>query len=79
MAPKKRILSSFVSFDVLYEDGTLTSNRRVPSMALEGLDGDDPARGIIEAQDREIGAASGRMRPQIKRLTRTPIRAPVKE
>ena len=60
MPPKRRIETSFVAFDVTYADGTRSSNRRVPSTALTGLDGDDPARDIIEAQDREIGAASGR-------------------
>jgi hypothetical protein len=44
----------FVLFDVLYEDGTLTSNRKVPGLALGGLEGDTPARAIIEVQDREI-------------------------
>jgi hypothetical protein len=34
----------FVLFDVLYEDGTLTSNRKVPSSMLGGLEGDAPAR-----------------------------------
>jgi hypothetical protein len=36
----------FVLFDVLYEDGTLTSNRKVPSLALGGLarrDGSPPS------------------------------------
>jgi hypothetical protein len=71
---KSRAASSFVMFDVVYEDGTRSSNRKVPSSALGGLDGDEPARGIIEAQDREIGAASGRPRGHVKALMRTPVR-----
>lgn len=72
MPPKKRILSSFVMFDILYEDGSKSSNRRVPAAELVGLDGDEPAKTILEAQDREIGLASGRPRGAIKRLIRSP-------
>ncbi len=74
MPPKSRILSSFVSFDVLYVDGTRTSNRKVPTTLLMGLDGDEPAKATIEAQDREIGLASGRPRPAIKSVVRTPAK-----
>ena len=73
MPPKKRIESSFVAFDVTYVDGTRSSNRRVPSTALTGLDGDMPAQGIIEQQDVTIGAASGKPRPAIKSLARSPL------
>jgi hypothetical protein len=72
MAPKRKILSSFVAFDVLYVDGTRSSNRRVPFTELGGLDGDTPAKAIIEAQDREISLASGRPRADIRSITRTP-------
>jgi hypothetical protein len=71
---KSRSASTVVMFDVLYEDGTLTSNRKVLSSALGGLDGDEPARAIIEAQDREIAAASGRPRGPVKSLSRSPIK-----
>jgi hypothetical protein len=67
---KRRSESTFVLFDVSYEDGTQSSNRKVPTSALGGLDGDEPAKDIIEAQDREIGLASGRPRSLIKGLTR---------
>jgi hypothetical protein len=62
--------AEFVLFDVLYEDGTLTSNRRVPSSALGGLEGDAPADAIIEMQDREIAERSGRLRSPIKAVSR---------
>jgi hypothetical protein len=74
MAMKSRASSSVVMFDVVYVDGSRSSNRKVPASALSGLDGDEPARGIIEAQDREIAAASGRPRHDIKSIMRTPIR-----
>ena len=50
MAKKKQqVANGFVLFDVLYEDGTQTSNRKVPAADLGGLDGDDPARTFIES------------------------------
>ena len=57
-----------------YEDGTQTSNRKVPALELGGLDGDTPARSIVEAQDREIGAMSGRPRGRIKSIKRAAAR-----
>lgn len=62
--------AEFVLFNVVYEDGTQTSNRRVPGEILGGLDGDEPAREIIEAQDREIEERSGRSRGPIKSIAR---------
>ncbi len=70
---KSRTQSAVVLFDVTYADGSVTSRRKVSLTALNGLDGDDPAREIIEAQDREIGAASGRERPVIKSLARSRV------
>lgn len=61
MAGKRRMdTGRFVSFDVFYEDGTRSSNRKVPSEILGGLDGDEPARTVIEEQDRKIAEASGK-------------------
>ena len=60
---------------MLYEDGTLTSNRKVPSSVLGGLDGDAPARAVIEAQDREIAERSGRLRSPIRSIARGVPRA----
>lgn len=62
--------SGFVLFDVIYEDGTQTSNRKVPVTELGGLDGDDPARTFVEAQDRKIGEMSGSPRAPIKSIAR---------
>jgi hypothetical protein len=74
MAMKSRASTSFVMFDVVYVDGTRSSNRKVSAGALGGLDGDEPARGIIEAQDREIAMASGRPRHDVKSIVRTPVK-----
>jgi hypothetical protein len=63
--------SEFVLFDVVYEDGSLSSNRKVPRSELGGLDGDAPATAFIEAQDRKIAQASGRSRGPIKSIRRS--------
>jgi len=68
--PGTRIVGEFVLFDVLYEDGSFRSNRRVPAAALGGLDGDEPARAIIEAQDREIAEKSGLPPSRVKSVAR---------
>ena len=61
----------FVFFDVVYADGTQRSNRRVPAELLGGLDKDEPARGFIMEQDREIAEKSGRPPLKIETLVRT--------
>lgn len=71
MAKKQRAHpSGFVLFDVVYEDGTQTSNRKVSTTELGGLDGDAPARTIIETQDQKIAEMSGSRRPPIKSIAR---------
>jgi len=60
----------FVLFDVVYEDGSQRSNRRVPAELLGGLEKDKPARGFIIEQDREIAEKSGRAPLAIKSITR---------
>ena len=59
-----------VLFNIVYEDGTLSSNRKVPSDVLNGIDDDAAARAFIEAQDRDIAAKSGRSRGRVKTLAR---------
>lgn len=61
----------FVFFDVLYEDGTQTSNRKIPASVVGGLDGDAPAQDVLEAQDQDIAGKSGRSRGPIKSITRS--------
>ena len=51
--------AGFVLFDVVYEDGSQRSNRRVPVAVLGGLDGDEPARAVISEQDSAIAEKSG--------------------
>jgi hypothetical protein len=61
----------FVFFDVVYEDDSQRSNRRVPAELLGGLEKDEPARGFIMEQDREIAEKSGRAPLKIKSIVRT--------
>jgi hypothetical protein len=68
----KPIENGYALFDVLYEDGSRTSNRRVPRAILGGLDGDEPARKAIEEQDHAIAEKAGRPRIAIKTMTRSP-------
>jgi hypothetical protein len=71
MARKPATREGFVLFDVLYEDGTQRSNRRVPSDILGGLDGDAPARATIEEQDRIIAEKSGKPAAAVKSIRRS--------
>ena len=59
-----------VLFNVTYEDGTLSSNRKVPSDVFDGIDDDAAARAFIEAQDRDIELKSGRPRGRVKVITK---------
>jgi hypothetical protein len=71
MARKPATREGFVLFDVLYEDGSQRSNRRVPSEILGGLDGDAPARHAIEEQDRLIAEKSGKPLISVKSIHRS--------
>jgi hypothetical protein len=71
MARKPATREEFVLFDVLYENGTQRSNRRVPSETLGGLDGDAPARAVIEEQDRLIAEKSGNPPLAVKSIRRS--------
>jgi len=71
MARKPTKRTEFVLFDVIYEDGSQRSNRRVPSEILGGLEKDEPARGFIMEQDREIAEKSGLAPMTIKSLHRS--------
>jgi hypothetical protein len=69
-ARAKKKSNEYLLFDVFYEDGSQTSNRKVPAAELEGADEEDAARAFIEAQDRKIAEASGMPRDAIKSIRR---------
>ena len=59
-------------FNVTYEDGTMTSNRRVANELLDQSFGDellDLARTAIEDQDNEIAQRSNQRRAKINSVT----------
>ena len=68
---KPKAVNTTVLFDVFYEDGGRASNRKVPGSEVGGLDGDEPARAYIEAQDRQIAERSGIPPRSIKSLVRS--------
>jgi hypothetical protein len=66
--------NAFMFFDVVYEDGSQRSNRRVPAELLGGPEKDEAARGFIIEQDREIADKSGRPAPSIKSIRRASVK-----
>jgi hypothetical protein len=71
MARKPATRVEFTLFDVVYQDGSQRSNRRVPSEFLGGLDGDASARAFIEEQDRLIAEKSGTPASAVKTIRRS--------
>ncbi len=65
-----RLRDDFQWFNVLYADGSLSSNRKVASDEITELDADASIKAIIEAQDRDIAERSGRPRASIKSIER---------
>ena len=68
---KRRSDTNFVLFDVIYDDGSRSSNRKLSSSIVNDLGGEKAVRAAIEAQDREIALVSGRPRGAIKSLVRS--------
>lgn len=65
--------ATFTMFNVTYDDGTITSNRRVANELLDQSFGEnvlDLARTAIQQQDNEIAARSNRARGKIKSITK---------
>ena len=63
--------AGFTIFNVAYEDGMVTSNRRVSSELLDQSFGEsfqDLARTAIEDQDNEIAQRAGERRAKIKSI-----------
>lgn len=60
-----------VLFDIVFEDGSRASNRRIPMELLGGLDGDEPAHDFIAQQEAEIAEKANRPPRVIQSLTRS--------
>ena len=73
MAKKKpRVDDSIILFDVIYEDGSRSSRRRVAAADLSDHDGDAHAKTVIMDQDRKISEKSGNDRGSIRSIARSP-------
>jgi hypothetical protein len=68
--------NEFVFYDVVYEDGSQRSNRRVPSALAADRKDDTDALGFLIEQDREIAAKSGRAPLKIKSILREGAKPP---
>jgi hypothetical protein len=71
LAKKPTARTEFVLFNVVYEDGTQRSNRKVPSELLGGLDKDEPAKTYLMSEDQKIAERSGMPPLAIKSITRS--------
>lgn len=70
---KKASKATFETFNIVYADDSLSSNRRVSADLLENPYGEDPlelARLAIEKQDDEIAQRSGQRKPRVKSIIR---------
>jgi hypothetical protein len=69
---RERVETGFVMFDIIYQDGSRSSHRKIPASQIGGLDGDTNAQSLIEEQDRKISDMSGVRRGPIKTIVRSP-------
>lgn len=67
---KEKAIPGFVMFDVIYEDGSKSSRRKI-SAAEIAEHGDAHARTIVMDQDRKIAEMSGNRRGAIKSIERS--------
>jgi hypothetical protein len=64
--------AAFTAFNVQYEDGTMTSNRRISNDLLDQSFGEsvtDLARAALEQQDDDIAQRSGQRRARIRSIS----------
>jgi len=61
----------FVQFDVIYEDGTRSSRRKIDVAGLDKNEYEAHAKTEIMNQDRKIAEMSGKPRGNIKELERS--------
>jgi hypothetical protein len=71
LARKKQAVVNFAMVDVFYQDGTRTSNRKVPAAEPHEHDYEARVKAVIEEQDRDIAEKSGRPRGPIKSIVKS--------
>ena len=67
---KTKLAEGFLFFDVIYEDGTKSSRRKVPAAEIEDM-GEAHAKTAIMDQDRKLKEVSGSTRGPIKSIARS--------
>ncbi len=72
MARKQKIADNFVLYDVVYEDGSKSSRRKINAPGLERDELEAFALTEIMAQDRKIADMGGRDRGAVKSIERSP-------
>ena len=70
----KKARTEFALFDVYYEDGSLTSNRKVALHKMNGLEGRQRILAVVEAQDAENAVRFGQTRGPIKSIKKVSIK-----
>ena len=69
---KEPTVTGYAMYDVIYQDGTQSSHRKIPLSALQGVGKmEDAAKAVVEAQDRKIAELSGKSRGPIKTIKRS--------
>jgi hypothetical protein len=72
MAKKqKKIEDSFMFFDVIYDDGSKSSRRKINAAGVAPEDMDTFAMTEVMNQDRRIAEMSGKSRGQVKTLVKS--------
>jgi hypothetical protein len=73
VAKKKAAVTGAVSFDVLYDDGSRSSNRKLQLADLDNGMGNEleAAKALILAHDTKIAALSGMAPKAIKQVARS--------
>ncbi len=69
MAKKPTARVEYAFFNVIYEDGSQRSNRKVSAEVMDAYDTDAAIRAAIEAQDKAISEKSGLPPLAIKSIT----------
>jgi hypothetical protein len=67
---KEKLIQGFVMFDVVYEDGSKSSRRKIAAADIAEL-GEAHAKTMIMDQDRKIAEMSGNARGPIQSITRS--------
>ena len=63
--------TSYVMYDVVFDDDSRNSNCKVPAEVLQGLEGDGAVEAYFAEQQAKIAEMSGKQRPKIVSIVRS--------